>query len=212
MKTMKEMREWVMDRWAAYHEAGHAVAAMKIKGLKAVGAITIDEIKHEQSNHGGFHNKSLLRDVHPASPSLRARSRVEKEIMVAMAGGLAQGRKFGPAGVRDHSRSDMEYAVELALYSNDDKPEAKVFLESLSIRAESLVESSWPMIEALAAELLKRRRMTGKELREWFDQWLRNGANAARLRRWQDKLSREKKTEERQLARAAREKQNGHRR
>lgn len=212
MKTMKEMREWVMDRWAAYHEAGHAVAALKIKGLRALERISIDEVEKEESNAGGFYSKSLLRDADPRSRNHRNRIRVEKEIMVAMAGGLAQERKLGSTRVRDHSRSDMEYAVELALYSNDDKPEAMAFLESLSIRAESLVESSWPMIEALAAELLKRRRMTGKELREWFDQWLRNGANAARLRRWQDKLSREKKTEERQLARAAREKQNGHRR
>lgn len=212
MESLKEMREWVMDMWAAYHEAGHAVAAMKIKGLRAVGAITIDEIKHEQSNHGGFHNRNLLRDIHPASPSLRARIRVEKEIMVALAGGLAEGRRNESRHLDEHSSSDQDYAAKLALYANNvDESAGEAFLRWLVIRADIIVESYWPTVEALAQELLKRRRMTGKELREWFDQWFRNGANAGRLRRWQDKMSREREIEGRDLAKAAREKKNGHR-
>jgi hypothetical protein len=117
-KRMTEQRLWA----TAYHEAGHVVAAIAHgKGIRRQGATIIPDLKR-----GAAGTVYMLKHI-PGDPSVagayrgdrqtgRMQLRIEEDVIVSLAGGVAQ-RKFRPSSVRSyHWRSDREAAIDLLMY------------------------------------------------------------------------------------------------
>jgi hypothetical protein len=86
--------------------------------------------------------------------------RIEEDVMVSLAGGVAQ-RCFRPSSVRSyHSRSDHESALGLLMYIVGDERELKAYWRLLMVRTENFVRLPfrWMQIEAIAKALMKKRR------------------------------------------------------
>jgi hypothetical protein len=157
------------DLATAHHEAGHAVAAWQRKGLKAVRDISIEP----RENYAGFsRSESLLKRRDPELDSTGAtRDRLEDQIIVCLSGKVAQ-QRFNRHSVRDyHSRSDRQGAILLAGYVGGEGQLLEAYLRWMNLRTEAFVSWFWPAVADLAETLVDRRRMTGKELQQWFHDW-----------------------------------------
>jgi hypothetical protein len=201
----KRRRTRIQDKAVAYHEAGHAIAAWHIKGLRAVGRISIEP---DEDYAGEAVSKWLLKGADPEfNMTARTRLCIENEIMGFLAGGVAQ-RMFNKRSVRHyHSSSDHREAIDLASYVAGSGRGLQAFLHWLWVCAEDLAKVHWPMIEDLAEELLQRRKIAGKDLRQWLVQWHDDESNRARESRWRARLRREEEKRRRLRLKGVREQQ-----
>jgi hypothetical protein len=146
--------------WAtAYHEAGHAVAATAYgKGIRRQGATIVPDLK-------GALGSVWMRKHIPGDPSVaysltgRMRLRIEEDIMVSLAGPIAQ-RCFRPSSVRSHhGRGDHEAAIDLLMYIVGDERELKAYWRLLMVRTENFVRLPfrWMQIEAIAKALMEKK-------------------------------------------------------
>jgi hypothetical protein len=60
---------------------------------------------------------------------------------------------------------DYKNAISLADHVSGNNEEAEALLKWLRLKAKSTVEFYWPAIKALAAELVNRQKISGKEAR-----------------------------------------------
>ena len=126
------------DHATAFHEAGHAVVALALGGkIKSV------EIGSEPLTHC-LHRRGT---THAA--------------VVALAGGLAE-RRAEPWGLSWGDRIDRQCAREVAerLAPADPLGQLQIFLD----QAEALLDRHWREVEAVAAALLRRGKLTGQEI------------------------------------------------
>jgi hypothetical protein len=114
----------------AYHEAGHAALAIHLRfGLKRVSLVPGRDyagicIQHPQPSFARL-------DCHISDSITK---RVEKKMMVALAGAEAQ-RKFAPTSVRGHhAHSDVESVFEGAFHLCGSSEEAWALVNLLRIR------------------------------------------------------------------------------
>ena len=140
----------------AYHEAGHAVAAWRL-GYRSIGAsITAGhefagEVTHESVFRGGnveFNESELTR------------SRVERAIIIRLAGPIAQKRYRRTSWRRWQGGADYAVAADLALRVCGSGELASAFLKWLELRAKALIEEHWPAVERVANALLKQGVVT----------------------------------------------------
>jgi len=135
----------------AYHEAGHfvlawaqGIAVHRIEITVRTGLVVTEPISLE---------------------ALEEPDRRDQRIRVCLAGGIAQ-RRFNPRSLRRcHIRQDNENAFDFAC--SEDNVQAR--LDRLEAETEAIVKQLWPLIEALAGELIVRRRMTGDEAVQFID-------------------------------------------
>jgi hypothetical protein len=163
--------------WAtAYHEAGHAVAAMAYgKGIRRQGATIAPNLKR-----GAAGTVYMLKHI-PGDPSVggayrcdrqtgRMRLRIEEDVMVSLAEEAAQ-RCFRPLSVRSHhGRSDHEDATDLLRYIVGDDRELNAYFRWLMIRTENFVRLPfrWMQIEAIAKALMEKKTLGPGELRQVY--------------------------------------------
>jgi hypothetical protein len=147
----------------AYHEAGHAVVAWRLHLLDKKGASIIGR----EDSKGRAHVHTGRGDNPAFSCSDSARLRMEKWVVVAMAGIEAQ-RRWSPRSVRKyHSSVDYERAKRLFEQVVDIRNEEyPVYWKLLQIRTKNWVNSLWPQIEKIAARLLLRGTLTRDEIQE----------------------------------------------
>jgi len=151
----------VMSREAtAYHEAGHAVAAWKLGYRPISASITaveesVGEVRHENP----FPGVNLEFDG-----SDLARSRVERAIMIRLAGPIAQKRYRPTSWRRWQGGADYAVAADLALRVCGSGEVASAFLKWLDLRAKALIENHWPAVERLAIALIKHGTMNQEEI------------------------------------------------
>lgn len=145
----------------AIHEAGHAVALMSFDEDPA--SIHINDDPADQSHAG---RTTLAR-------SLRHAIDYEQEAAFVAAGDVATRLAFGwehdPAEVADLAEvilddgGESKDQIRLAELTGDVEG-----IEEAYLRAESILRSRWPIVEAFACELIARRRLSGQEL---YDLW-----------------------------------------
>jgi len=141
----------------AYHEAGHAIVCHKL-GFRVVRVTIVPTT----SSVGHCTHENMLRRVHLEYGNY-GRLRLEKTIMVCLAGQIAQ-RLWRPRSVRHyHSHSDFRQAADLALHINCSETAASAYLEWLSVRTKEIVGSSWRVIQAMATDLLEHGTITVKQ-------------------------------------------------
>jgi hypothetical protein len=148
---------------SAHHEAGHAVVAWREKI-----AIRSISIVPDEATFGRVRHQNPLSGIRlDCDGSNRARLRAEKIIRMCLAGPAAQ-RKYRPRSswVRGGSGDDGDFARALDLVTriSGSAEHAAAYYKLLEIEARSLVDLWWPQIQLLAAELLIRRKITGRDV------------------------------------------------
>ncbi len=150
------------DIETAYHEAGHAVAALALFGINRVRKISIIPRKKDYSL--GRMNPRKIR----MQPDVDVPPAVEIKLMNMMIenyAGVVAGKYL--TGRSDHrgAYSDYEDITNLRSYLSDTfDPLVDKYLDKyLYRRAELLVNWGWPQIQAVAKELLKRKELSNDE-------------------------------------------------
>jgi hypothetical protein len=146
----------------AYHEAGHAVFAW-YKGIK-IKRVTIIP---DADSAGHVHHAKVIKGRSPElDNSARNRVRMENQIMISLAGLIAQ-RIWNPRTCRTYQcRSDHQTAVDVAMTYCGSGKQATAFLRYLHVCVDEFLRSPgiWRRVQGLAVELLRRNTMTGEEV------------------------------------------------
>ncbi len=150
-----------LDR-AAFHEAGHAVVAHSLR-LKFSQASILQSSESGAIGHVPFElDTSSLRDGPVSYGERRAEKRLEHRIVVLGAGVVAVGILTGRRAWRGE---EIDEAKRLAQQRCSSGEEIDAFLKWLLVRTENELRLApwWRMVEALAAELIDRDRLSGQE-------------------------------------------------
>lgn len=147
---------------AAYHEAGHAVMCHMLGiRLKSI-SIGMDELYSGETEHADLMSALMpigVRDLH-------ARLKMEKAVMLCMAGPLAQ-RKSARAGASadDGGTFDIEIASKLALRSFGSRKTAVAYLAFIRewVSRQWQEPRVWAAVERLARALIKARKLSGRQ-------------------------------------------------
>jgi hypothetical protein len=92
------------------------------------------------------------------------RSRVERAIIIRLAGPIAQKRYRRTSWRRWQGGADYAVAADLALRVCGSGELASAFLKWLELRAKALIEEHWPAVERVANALLKQGVVTQDEI------------------------------------------------
>lgn len=164
----------------AYHEAGHAVMAWRL----GVGLRRTSIVPNKADNSAGHVlnrrlSRGTLEEIEFADPFSSSRLRAEKQVMVSMAGVLAQ-RRFNRRSFRSWhgSRDEEKITVILEPYaiSNDGGLDLRPHYVLLRGWTEMTLSRVWSAVEAVANALLERRRLSGKEVRAVINAAIEAGA------------------------------------
>jgi hypothetical protein len=146
------------DRTAAFHEAGHAVAAW----AQCVG-LDYATIGHEEGATGRI-------ALQQESGLLGSVAGMERLIRISLAGPIAQQRACGDAGIdQEKAGADMIIVRALFLVISGGKIDSfPKFIARLTAETEALIfqPMSWARMLAVADALVERRMLTGQELAE----------------------------------------------
>ena len=165
------------QEFVAYHEAGHAVAAWQLGIALRRNGVTIvpDGV---EGNLGSVSHVQFVNRNFQWRDSDRDRIRVEKLAQLSLAGEIAQ-RRFSPRSVRRyHAKSDRMNAIDLLSPLTVDIKELEAWLKLLHIRTENMLSNpdAWNAVKRLAAALVQKRTIRGKEavetIREGFNERL----------------------------------------
>jgi hypothetical protein len=172
MRNEKKARQRVAGSeskplWStAYHEAGHAVVGWRLRiGLRKKG-VTIMPKKGEYTGCC-FSRAGVGRDIE-WDASDRNCMRAEKKVQSLLAGVIAQ-RRYNPRSVRGNpASSDFHAAVNILSCVSGGTKEIEAWLKLLHIRTENMLANPdiWRAVERLAAALMERRTIPGKEATE----------------------------------------------
>jgi ATP-dependent Zn protease len=163
-------RSPMQDLATAYHEAGHAVASLAL-GIRVRSASIVPN--RESAIDGYVRSQKIgrntARNIEWADRFTRSRLQAEKRVMVWMAGELAQ-RRFNPRSVRSyHASMDREEIVDMLMrYARPRLSEAIDVTSHYKLLKEwtaELLDENWILVEAVANALVKRRTLSGSEMR-----------------------------------------------
>lgn len=145
------------DEVTAYHEAGHAVAALALGRPVQRVSVLPDRQRLGLCQFG----KGVFR---PSEDWL------EREILISLAGIAAEARHTGHYAW-DGAARDCQYVRQLAVQRAGER-QAERLERRLLAKAEHLLaqEGHWRAVELIAAELLRRGVISGRTVRHLFDQ------------------------------------------
>jgi hypothetical protein len=165
-KTRERPRPSLIE-CTAYHEAGHAVAAIALR--RAVTQVSI--IPDDVAGSLGHCAHRKIDSFHPEwDSSDRTRSQVEREITTFLASGIAEA-KFKGHRRRIGAATDIDNAVNLACCVSGDAEEAEKYVAWLYARTKNLLALPWHWraVEKVAAALLAKRQISGRDARKLFE-------------------------------------------
>lgn len=150
-------------RLIAFHEAGHAVMA-QLCGQR----ITEVEIVGDEDHAGSVQSLRFADEHGPNQESGIPSAPTERRLLCVAAGMVAENLVSG-RGQWDDSCEDLDAAVHLAMKVVGDCERVIPYLEIVREHTEDLLRRNWTAVEALADVLVKRRRMTGEEVRRLLE-------------------------------------------
>lgn len=144
------------DPATAYHEAGHAVAALALGRPVHKVSVLPDR---ERLGHCAFGKA-------PVRPS---EDWIEREILISLAGLAAEARHTGTYGWAE-AEKDLRYVRRLLRDSGSERKAERVEKRLLS-KVEHLLadDEHWRAVELIAAELLAHGVISGRAARHHFD-------------------------------------------
>ncbi|SRR6266851_243315 len=148
------------EQWVAYHEAGHAVAAIVVGIRLGEVSLTPDETAR--------HRASTTVRLAPGSQQLIERGvlppgQADRLACFCFAGDAAQCR-FAPRSVRLHHKAFDVRAV-LDILEQFPAHERSEHMMRARIRAKEIVESHWTQVEEVANMLLRKRKLGEPDIR-----------------------------------------------
>ena len=149
-------------RWAtAFHEAGHAVAAWRLR-IRLHGATIVPTIDAS----GQVEYANPLRGINlELDNSNRARLRSELLMMVLLAGPEDQ-RQYSPRSWRScHGGYDFGKAADLALNFNGYEDAANAYVRWVEIRTRYMINDLWWAVEKVAGALIEQESLSGKQIK-----------------------------------------------
>jgi len=146
----------------AYHEAGHAVAAIEMGFKVSSVSIQPDEFSHGRT----VHNNPLYRmNLNSHDHSDRLRLRVERAVIIALAGPEAQ-QRFNPRSIHKHDvKDDVDRVMRVLSEFTASNEELKAYFDLLRIRARQLIALRWDAVRRLSRALCERTALSGAETR-----------------------------------------------
>lgn len=175
----------------AYHEAGHAVAAVLLRrAITYVSIVPTDECLGHVRHPTGVadpdrQSGDTFREQPPLEPEAIAgwwersqrwavtyearlalrRSRARADIAICLAGPRAEKRFSGRWDNRG-ARHDRELTLALAdRLANGSSVTTKGILDQEDARADRILKENWPSVEAVADALLGKSQLSGREVR-----------------------------------------------
>ena len=147
----------------AYHEAGHVVAHWDLTGRTPTRATIEPSIGHL----GHVDYKSLINKIHLGiDNSDMALLRVEKSIMIKLAGPIAQ-KRYSARSIRNyHASPDWLGAIDIALRMNSSERAAMAYVGWLEYRTADLIEHQWQNVKRVAGALLRQKTLSKAELQK----------------------------------------------
>lgn len=149
------------DVATAYHEAGHAVAALALDRPVVKVSILADRDRAGICSFG----KAVFR---PSEDWL------EREVLISLAGMAAEAKRTGHYD-RLAAGRDLRYARTLSLKRAGNERQAERLERRLLAKAEHLLqrEEHWAAVERIAAELLRLGEISGRQARHLFGECVR---------------------------------------
>ena len=149
----------------AYHEAAHAVVAHAL-GVKLKSATIVPPAVQG----GELPHRSPLRGLKlEIDGTERTRLDAQHAIAVCLAGFIAHRRQRPQTWREFQGRSDVEEAFDLALRAYGSGELASSMIAAVLHQTIGLVQRRWGDIEVVAAALLDRRKLTGREIDQLLD-------------------------------------------
>lgn len=159
----------------AYHEAGHAVAAFFL-GFKT-RQVTVKPGKDYSGLHSemGRHYLEGL-DCREITPLVR--DRIERRVIVRLAGAAAQ-RRFNRRSYRHyHADDDHQQAVDLLFRIASSGKEVTAYCRWLGIRTENIVACHWQEIKNVADALIEQETLDGATITQVIRQAMKQAVNS----------------------------------
>lgn len=147
------------DDLVALHEAAHGVVA-QMSGMD-VRAITLHRADARQDERGRCElvDYGAERDADPT-----------RFLIFLLAGASAEKRACGKHTSRDADDRHMAalFASAAVLNEAPDSPRVRTMLQDVQLIADARIadETTWDWIERVAAQLVRRRRLTGRDVHE----------------------------------------------
>lgn len=161
---MRKSNEINRRAHAAYHEAGHAVAAWE-QGID-IESLTIPRDAGHGSEAERCHDAELTGDF-AWDTTVANRIRMESLVFVTLAGSIAEQLAAHDNYDSVHAQNDREHAIELAAYFMSPEVTEKylVYIDAWleDFFAEPL---QWAAVEELAGNLLRKERLSSEEIKQ----------------------------------------------
>ncbi len=177
-------RELKLDAIAAYHEAGHAVAAVALgRGVRSLTIVSMNGPDGEVLD-GALTTSTPIRNPNSQHDSARL-WRAQRELLVIAAGPAAHARYtrrstrfvLVQAPCKDDWNSiakllvDLGRSKEIVWCGPEFETEGPVHdieegLDEIMALADILVRCHWSAVKLLARELIEKRTLTGKQIRQ----------------------------------------------
>ena len=154
------------DALTAFHEAGHAVMA-ELCGRQ----VTEVEIVGDREHSGMVHSLAFPPDRAGGALPEDEIEDVERQLKIILAGTVAEAIVTGREDW-DEKSGDLDAAVRLAMRLVDDCEDVLPLLADIRSDVERDLRDRWTAVEALAAELMIRKAMTGTEVRNLLQPYL----------------------------------------
>ena len=148
------------ERLTAFHEAGHAVMA-QLCGRQ----VTEVEIVGDREHTGMVHSLAFPPDPADGAAPEAENDDVERQLKIILAGTVAEAMISGRQGW-DETSEDLDAAVRLGMRLVDDCEDVLPLLSDIGADVERDLRRQWPAVEMLAIELLRRKTLTGSEVRK----------------------------------------------
>ena len=148
----------------AYHEAGHAAVAFELR--VTIKKATI-EPEGDSWGHISHHNLLHGKDIEQDNSNTN-RWRMEKLVMVALAGRHAE-KRFNPKGVSRHSDDqDRHDSVDLLSYFCGGTDEIEAYFKLLDLWTQGHLRKPWVWIgvKRLAEALIEHDTLKGRQARK----------------------------------------------
>jgi hypothetical protein len=153
------VRELSPELLTAYHEAGHAVVA-ELHGEH----ISRVEIVGDEERSGSTETLRFPADPAEGVAEQTTLAEVENRLRSVLSGTVAEAMISGREDW-DEGSEDLDEAVRLAMKLVDDCEDVLPLLADIRIDLEAVLAERWYLVERLAEELMRRKTLSGAEVR-----------------------------------------------